>query len=510
MSPELLARSLQEFLSEARSGVALEDDQIIFDLAVAQYSVSADRGRCMLHLWSEERNIVRQVIDAEAKNGSLILSVQRFGQNRPHKLELCRDRDRRSQSARTAARKSYARLLEHTLRRQFPDWKLDRLSTTMDLERSFSPVYARGLLRKGRSAAAVLGVNQQETQSSIDAALTFGLLWLDHCREREAGQSVVEGVKLFAPPGSSTTLRIRMAQLNHSAAKFQLHELDELDESLAEIDCADTGNINTRLVRCPDHEKTRSRFHSAIARVLAEVPNAEVAVLSPTEISFRLHGMEFAKARLLNAPGSFDMTEEFVFGVGGYQAPLTGENHDMFRQFAATIRDARTLDGNRHDPLWRMYPERWLESLVFSNVAAIDGRLDPAHVYAQVPAFSASDRAMIDVLARTRDGRLAVLELKADEDIHLPMQGLDYWSRVKWHHHRDEFQAHGYFAGVELSPKPPLLMMVAPALRVHPSIDTVLRYFSPEIEWTLMGVDERWREGVKVVFRKHSIRKPMS
>jgi hypothetical protein len=37
---------------------------------------------------------------------------------------------------------------------------------------------------------------------------------------------------------------------------------------------------------------------------------------------------------------------------------------------------------------------------------------------------------MIDVLAVTREGRLAVLELKAEKDIHLPLQGLDYWSRV--------------------------------------------------------------------------------
>ncbi len=43
----------------------------------------------------------------------------------------------------------------------------------MDLEHSFGPIYARGILRQGRTAFAVLGVNQQETQSSIDAALTF-------------------------------------------------------------------------------------------------------------------------------------------------------------------------------------------------------------------------------------------------------------------------------------------------------------------------------------------------
>src|SRR5262249_1085570 len=152
------------------------------------------------------------------------------------------------------------------------------------------------------------------------------------------------------------------------------------------------------------------------------------------------------------------------------------------------------------------YPERWLESIVTRNVTAIDVRLDPARVYAQVPAFSAADRAMIDVLTMTHDRRLAVLELKADEDIHLPLQGLDYWSRVRWHQQRGEFQRYGYFSGVELSPRPPLLFLVAPSLRVHPAVDAVLRYFSPEIEWALVGVDERWRDGIKVIYRKASAR----
>ena len=59
---------------------------------------------------------------------------------------------------------------------------------------------------RGRSAFAVVGVNQEETQGSIDAALTFGLLWLDACREREAGRSMVEGLRLYVPPKTSATL----------------------------------------------------------------------------------------------------------------------------------------------------------------------------------------------------------------------------------------------------------------------------------------------------------------
>jgi hypothetical protein len=315
---------------------------------------------------------------------------------------------------------------------------------------------------------------------------------------------VVEGLRLYIPPKSAATLRIRMAHLDHSAAKFQLYELDERDESVEQIDHSDHGNIQTRLVRCPDAAQVRSRFAAIVSKILSLAPQAEVAVISPTELSFRLHGLEVARARLMNAPGSFQVEEEVIFGPPGYETRLNEETAPAFAEFIKTVIEARSVHGDRRDPLWRMYPERWLESLVFKNVAAIDSRLDPGHVYSQVPAFSASDRAMIDVLACTRECRLAVLELKADEDIHLPLQGLDYWARVLWHHGRGEFQQYGYFAGQQLSPQPPLLMLIAPSLRVHPATDTVLRYFAPAVEWVLIGIDERWREGIKVIYRKTS------
>ncbi|MFL6314127.1 MAG: hypothetical protein ACJ71W_18665 [Terriglobales bacterium] len=508
MGPDLLARTLQEFLSEARSAVVLEDGQVLFDLETAQYSLSSEKDRCLLHLWSPERNVVRQVLDAELRNGTLTLTARRFGQARPIKIEICRDRDRRPPTAQKAARSRYARLLERALRREMPGWSLDktRLSTSMDLERSFSPVYARGLVRKGRSAFAVMGVNQQETQASVDAALTFGLLWLDACREREAGRSLVEGLRLYVPPKTSATVQIRLAHLNHAAAKFQLFEFDERDESSTQIDLSDHGNIQTRLVRLPETTQVHSRFAATVSKIMALAPQAEIAVISATELSLRLHGFELARVRLANAPGTFQVSEEVIFGPPGYETRLNNETEPVFAEFIRTVVDARSPNGDRRDPLWRMYPERWLESLIFKNVSAVDSSLDPAHVYSQVPAFSASDRAMIDVLTCTRDARLAVLELKADEDMHLPLQGLDYWARVLWHHSRGEFQQYGYFGGMQLSLRPPLLMLIAPSLRVHPATDTVLRYFSLAIEWSLIGVDERWREGIRVIYRKSSAR----
>jgi hypothetical protein len=152
MSPEALARALDDFLADARSAVVLEGGEAIFDFANARYSISSDRGKCVLHIWSEERNTVRRVLDAEARAGSLRLTVQRFGQARPAKLEICRERDRRSPTARRAARAAYHRLLGRVLESNFPDFTVERLSTSADLERSFSAVYTRGLLRRGNRA----------------------------------------------------------------------------------------------------------------------------------------------------------------------------------------------------------------------------------------------------------------------------------------------------------------------------------------------------------------------
>ncbi len=502
MTPEALTRTVEDFLAGARDAIVLDDGAAVFDLAQAKYSISGERNKCLLHLWSAERNLVRRVLDVEVKHEVLRLAVQRLGQTRAGKLEICRQRDQRTPTAKRAARVAYQRSLQRTLERRFPAYAASRLITSADLERSFGPIYARGLLRRGQSGFAVLGVNPQETQASIDAALTFGILWLDACRLAQAGKMAVEGLKLFLPAGASALTRERMAHLHQNAAKWQLYELENREEHLTEIEMPDGGNIRTRLVHWTDEAQARGRFAEAIERIRELMPEAEMAVISPAEIAFRCHGLEFAKARLAHQLGSLRSTPEIVFGVGADERVLVEENAAAFRTLVHSVGEVRHAGGPRDHALWRLHPERWLESLVVKDVTEVDERLDASMLYSQVPAFSASDRAMIDVLTTTREGRLAVVELKADEDIHLPLQGLDYWSRVSWHHGRGEFQRFGYFPRRELSPERPLLFLVAPALHVHPATDTLLHYISPEIDWVVVGIDERWRDGVRAVFRK--------
>ncbi len=500
MSPESLSHALEGFLMEARHALILEDGAQLFDLERARYSISTDHGKCLLHLWSAERNTVRRVLEAETKNDVLRLSVLRFGKSKPSTMEICRTRDRRTPTAKKSARSAYQRLLGRVLERQFAGYQVERLSTAMDLERSFGPIYTRGLLRKGNSAMAVLGINSQELQASVDAALTFGIVWLDACRSASA-RAHVGALALFVPPGTSAVVRQRLAHLDRGRARWQLFEFDERAQELHEVDCSDSGNIATSLVQCPNQAAAQERFAKSIATVQELLPACEVTVLSAGEVALRLCGLEFARARMATTD-SFSRAEEIVFGVAASETMLTGENAACLAELTRRLAASRQAHGRRDDPLWRWAPERWLESLVVRDVTAIENSLDPACVYSQVPAFSASDRAMIDVLAANRQGRLAVIELKADEDIHLPLQGLDYWARVVWHHQRGEFQKFCYFPGRQLSPQAPLLLLVAPALHIHPATDTLLRYFSPEIDWPLAALDEHWRERVRVVFRK--------
>jgi hypothetical protein len=487
----LLARELEDFLAIAPRACVLEEGETLFDLGAAKYSISGEHGKCLLHLWSQERNAVRRVVDLQHKQGQLRLAVQRFGKGKPSWLEIVSDRNARAPAVQRQLRLQYQRLLGRVLERNFPDCRIDELTSTADLERSFSPVYARGTLRRGRSATCVFGVGNSESQGSIDEALTFALLWLHYCREREAARSFIDGLKLFVPQGHSAVIHARMHYLNRNATRFEVFEFDERSETFQALDLSDQGNIATRLMQSPDAARVRARFAPAAALIRNAVPESEPVVLSSSELAFRLRGLEFARARLGTAGETFARGEEIVFGSGAHETLLTPESQPLFDDLMSRLRALRRADGDKRHPLWRMQPERWLESEVKADITALDSRLDPNHVYAQVPAFAASDRGMIDLLAATRAGQLAVIELKADEDIHLPLQGLDYWSRVKWHHDREEFHRFGYFVSPEGKPVPlssgaPLLMLAAPRLahsssdRHHPSISLTRSGLEPD------------------------------
>ena len=116
--------------------------------------------------------------------------------------------------------------------------------------------------------------------------------------------------------------------------------------------------------------------------------------------------------------------------------------------------------------------------------------------------MSAGDRGILDLLGITRQGRLVVIELKASEDIQLPIQAVDYWLRVRRHQSEGDFQRYGYFTGVEIDPRPPQVWLVAPAFRFHSATEILLKYLAPEIQVSRIGLNEDWRHGIKVMLRQ--------
>ncbi len=514
-TPEQIAAILDVFFAEHPDAVLLEDGKLLFDMREAKYTLASEHGRCTLHLWGADRNLVRRVGGLDRRANTLRLRTHRFGQTRPQTLELVADRDRRPPSARDATRTRFVKVLERSLQRQFPDWTPRDFRTAMDLEKSFGPAYARGLLTQGQKAWAVIAVNQEESSATVDGILTFGILWLVACREAAGNRRVIHGLKLVVPRGMAATTLSRMAWLAGDAAQWELWEIDARDEQLTARDAADQGNLTTRLIHAPNTASAALRFRDASARVLAMVPEAfrpvvQTRLRSGSELAFLLHGLEFARVRIGAAAESFNRIEEISFGAGPSETALNELNENQLRALVVRLCERRLAHADKRDPLYRLQPERWLESALYGNLRVLDEKLDPAHVHTQVPAFAASDRGMLDLLSITEDGRLAVIELKASEDPQLPMQGLDYWIRVRWHHMQNpdpatglgEFQRHGYFAGVRLSPLPPRLYLVSPALHVHPSTEIMLRHLSPRVEWTLLALNEGWRSEVKVIWRK--------
>ena len=187
---------------------------------------------------------MRRVLDAEVKNGTLKLAVQRLGQSRPTKLEICRERDRRSPSAKKAARASY----EQKLRRS-PGATLSRLHhysslTTRSIWRSLSVPSMRGdccgkASRRSRFWESMPPRRRPPSMRRSRSAFCGSTPAASLLRESFWSRDFT----CLCRMACSALVRERMANLNRAAAKWSLFELDERHDALMEIDCSDRGNV---------------------------------------------------------------------------------------------------------------------------------------------------------------------------------------------------------------------------------------------------------------------------
>lgn len=492
---------LDRALSEMAAFEAVEireDGQWLAGFSALNYELRRSGKTALVHLWSSERNLTRRILRVREQSPvRIVLEVQRFGRTNAARLEFVR-RDSQRPEARITREEFRARF-NRFLAERFPDATIDSLTSAADLEHSFSGVYVRGRMHEGSREHAIIAVCSSETPGAIEGILTFGILWLDWTRAH-AQRRPVEGLRVFVPERGSRTVRERALGLGNGA-RVEIFEFDEREGHIHKMDPADVGNLESHLVPRADTQLLLETAQDAVERIRELAPpNSELVqriarrvTAGAKEVAICYRGLEFAHW----------LPEGLMFGLGETREPLTE------RTRSRVVRLLRDLDCYRSPlskemghPLYRSAPERWLEAQVSEDPSRIDGRLDTHFFYSTVPAIAAGDRGVLDILGITLQGRLVVIELKASEDIHLSIQAVDYWLRVRRHQLCGDFQKYGYFVGREISPDPPLVWLVAPALRFHPATDTILKYLLPEIAVTRIGVCENWRRDVRVVLRQ--------
>jgi len=266
-------------------------------------------------------------------------------------------------------------------------------------------------------------------------------------------------------------------------------------EVLERLDPRAAGNIDSWLVPHRETQSLLDRARAALESIIALAPRA--ISLHPSvasgEVWLRFRGLAFAH---------WDDGRIF-FGTSERRQELSAASWPALKKLTNDLELYRhPLATDTRHALHRAQPERWLEAIVREDVTRIDAQLDARFVYTQVFANAGGEHGILDLLGVTRSGRLAIIELKATEHIHLVLQAAGYWRHVQHHLQREDLSRYGYFPGAQLQAAPPLVYLVAPALRFHPATDELLRYLAPEIEVVRVGIAESWRRGVRVVMRQ--------
>jgi hypothetical protein len=486
LAPEL---AIDLFLKTAKRPVVLEPGEEAIAIGSDNCVVTPHGATLTLECWSETRNLARRIRGIRAqRKGRLELEIERFGGRTGTLLLLDLDSPKNSDAHRRGARLQYRERFRRSLLRQFTGWKVVELSTEPDLHHSLSPSYPRALLRRGSAGWAAIGA--AESALDPDGALSFGLIWLDYLRRRES-KLAVQGLLIFLPGGCEGATCHRVRHLDHNAAQYRVFVQDPsgYEES---VEPGDYTNFETHL----------DPFRRALAvlppeieewvRRIGLIPGVEVRERPGGSLGLLVRGLEFARTS----------GEALLFGLDERHVAGGGRHIQEIAHLARELARMRSADTeNRTNPLYTRRPEAWLESMIRAHPQKLDALLCESPLYAQAPEMAAGQRGIVDLLGVDRDGRLVVIEIKASQDIHLPLQALDYWIRVRWHLERGEFAASGYFPGIPLNAAMPRLLLVAPALEFHSANEAILRFFAPNIPVERVGVGLQWRQELRVMFR---------
>jgi len=478
-------------------------------------------GKLILSWWDAEQSQSVRITGYAIEPTRVILEARRGLATEPWRLVIDRLVEGRNAALEVApeelpARRSwFAERLATLLGRAMPGVSLRRCATGADLRNRVPGRFARLVLTRRSETILAIGASAAEMPTTIDGLLAAGLIWYRSFNASRPPRQRAQSLWFFGPPDrvQSITERLPLLDLGDEArGKIACFEVDELRGEISE--CPPLNQLE--LLTTAPHDLVWPRLPASFdqiggqwhRRLIELAPDLIEPRYRPSRqsITYEINGLEFARLPVADWRAA-------EFGIPGdpeaghrRSRPLTERSLPLLQQLVerlATIRSGTSAD-HRH-PFFRLRSEGWLESMLRRNICALDPELDPRYVYSQIPTWHADQRGVIDLLTIKHDqlagperGRLVIIEIKATEDPQLPLQGLAYWMRIEQARARGEFGRHGLFAGARIADRPPLLYLVAPRLRFHRSFLTIARCLDPRIDAYRIGLNNNWREGVRV------------
>ena len=385
------------------------------------------------------------------------------------------------------------------LRTSYPAVKIERAIVSPGMRRDQPGRYARMVLRSPYERVAATAVVAQSDPRNVDSLFSSALLWFARLQSIPKRPSITR-LLLIVEQNILEAARQRYVLLHEALRdRIALWQVDDEWQSIQLTPAWERRYLwRKKLPRFPPVIDTSATDRVNELRGLA--PDAIDVVASRHGHTLRYHGLPFARVRRV-------MERDHVwFGLEGSPRRLLGAY--QHREFEKLLGDLQTYRNDRcrdrRHWFYRSAGEAWLESILRRDITKLDSGLIIAPLHAQFrtsPAGPTGPRP-IDLLALRYDGRLVVIELKVNEDREHVFQGVDYWRRVEAHRRRGHISAAKLFGDREISDESPLVYLVAPTLRFHPSFVTLARTIAPDIEIYRFDINEDWRAGVRVVRRE--------
>lgn len=377
--------------------------------------------------------------------------------------------------------------------------KIERATLSPGMRRDQPGRYARIILRLTDQRTAVTATVAGTDVRNVDALFSSALLWFNRL-QRMPKRPCVEQLLLVVEHHALEAARQRHVLLRDSLrSRIELWEVDEDWRQVSKARAIDRKMLwRKRVTRLPP--VMEAGISESAQRIASLSAQAIDLVKSRHGETLRYHGLPFARVRrLMN-------TDRIWFGIDGSRRRSLNKYHerDWTKLFADLSKYRRGACRDRRHWYYRAAGEAWLESILRRDITKLDPGLiiAPLHVQFRTASGGPTGARPIDLLALRHDGRLVVIELKVNEDREHVFQGVDYWRRVEAHRRRGHISAAKLFGDRAISDDSPLVYLVAPALRFHPSFKTLARMIAADIEIYRFDINENWRQGVRVVRRE--------